>query len=140
MTYIYPMPKMPDTKTDKECYICAYFNGGYEPDKNTGVRNVVLTIDIVCHIDFWMVDGNYRVYEIMHQIDKMLNNQLTDLPILNKPYLRGFQVRTYEQYFYGVQMLYNLQINSNIDCSPNSLSTTLRKGMVYDPQWTDCNC
>jgi len=73
MTHIYPLPKMPDAKTEKKCYICAYFNGGYEVDENEGYRNVLLLVDIICHLDVWFDDDGYRVYDIMSRIDTLLN-------------------------------------------------------------------
>lgn len=134
MTHIYPMPKMPDAKTDKGAYVCAYFNGGYEIEDNKGYRNVVLNVDIICHIDLWFYNDSYRVYDIMAEIDSMLNNQLTDLPIEGTPYLRGFQTRVYTSEFYGVQMLYNFKINSTIECNTQPITEKLRSGMVYDPK------
>lgn len=133
MTHIYPMPKMPDAKTKKEAYVCAYFNGGYEVEDNKGYRNVVLNIDIICHIDSWFYNDSYRVYDIMAEIDTMLNNQMTDLPIEGTPYLRGFQTRIYESDFYGVQMLYNFKVNSTIECNTQPITDKLRNGLVYDP-------
>ena len=41
MKRIYPMPKMPDIKTDKGAYICAYFNGGVEKEKKNRNRNIL---------------------------------------------------------------------------------------------------
>ena len=67
----------------------------------------------------------------MHQIDLMLNNQLTDLPIVNKPYLRGFQTRVYSDYFYGVQMLYNMKVNSTLACPITPTMNNLTKNMIY---------
>ena len=132
MKRIYPMPKMPDIKTDKGAYICAYFNGGYEIDKNTGYRNVVLNVDIICNIDVWFAGDGYRVYNIMAEIDSMLNNQFTDLPIEGVPYLRGFQTRVYADRFYGVQMLYNMKLNSTIECNTTPITQKFGKGQVYD--------
>lgn len=131
MTHIYPMPKMPDAKTKKEAYVCAYFNGGYEIEDNKGYRNVVLNVDIICHIDSWFYNDSYRVYDIMAEIDSMLNNQFTDLPIEGVPYLRGFQTRVYAEEFYGVQMLYNFKVNSTVECNAKTLGEKLREGGVY---------
>ena len=64
MSHIYPMPKPPDIKTDAGAYICCYFNGGYEPENNTGFRNVNLTIDIICNLNAWCIHGAFRSYEI----------------------------------------------------------------------------
>lgn len=116
MKNIFPMPKMPDASLDKTGYITVVLSGGYEPETNTGYRRVNLLIDIIYHLDVWNMKGGYRPYKVMNEIDKMLNNQLTDLPIENKPFLRGFQPRDYSTYFYGFQLIYELVVNSNIAC------------------------
>ena len=118
MKHIFPMPKMPDASLEKTGYITVVLSGGYEPEINTGYRYVNLLVDIIFHLDVWNIKNGYRPYEVMHEIDSMLNNQLTDLPIINKPYLRGFQPRDYSNYFYGFQLMYELSINSNVTCDP----------------------
>lgn len=151
MESIFPMPKIPDTVKDKKVLLCAYFNGGYEPDKNLAFRNVVLNIDIICHLDVWNISvgkkekdietekdienvvNGFRPYSIMNEVDKLLNNQLTDLPIENRPFLRGFQTRVYSEYFYGIQMLYNLKVNSNIDCPTLPTNLNINQNKIYNP-------
>lgn len=118
MKNMFPMPKLPDASTKKEAYITVVLSGGYEAEENTGFRKVNLLIDVICHLDVWIIKGGFRPYSIMHEVDRMLNNQITDLPIVNKPYLRGFQPRDYSNYFYGFQVIYELSINSNIVCNP----------------------
>ena len=133
MSSIFPMPKIPKTIEEKKVFLCAYFNGGYEPDSNLAFRNVVLNIDIVCHLDVWNIKQRYRPYDIMHEVDVLLNNQLTDLPIENRPFLRGFQTRVYSEYFYGIQMLYNLKVNSNIDCPTLPTNLNINQNKIYNP-------
>lgn len=133
MDCIFPMPKIPKTEQDKKVLLCAYFNGGYEPDNNLSFRNVVLNIDIICHLDVWNIRSGYRPYEIMHQVDLLLNNKLTDLPIENRPFLRGFQTRVYSEYFYGVQMLYNLKVNSNLSCPNLPTNIDINANKIYNP-------
>lgn len=127
MKNIFPLPKKPTAETKKEAFICITFGGGYEPEQNTGYRKVNLIIDIVVHIDCWNIRNGFRTYSILSEIDSMLNNQLTDLPIANKPYTRGFQPRDYSNYFYGVQAIYELQVNSNIVCNPKPQNLNTKK-------------
>lgn len=127
MKHIYPLPKMPDAKTEQQAYICVTLSGGYETDINIGFRKVNLLIDIICHLNIWYVREGYRPYLIMSEIDEILNNKLTDLPIENKPYSRGFQPRDYSNYYYGLQMLYELSVNSNIDCMSFPQNINLQK-------------
>lgn len=130
MNNILPMPKSPNASTKKEAYITVVLSGGYEAEENTGFRRVNLLIDIICHLDVWIIKGGFRPYSIMHEIDKMLNNQITDLPIVNKLYLRGFQPRDYSNYFYGFQVIYELSINSNIACNPKPQNLNIEENSV----------
>lgn len=125
MRYIYPLPKMPDTKTEQKTYLCVNVSGGYDMDDNKGFRRINLLFDIVCHLNSWYVREGYRPYLLMSEIDKMLNDKLTDLPIQNKPYSKGFQPRDYSNYYYGIQMMYTLIVNNNIECNSLPKNTNL---------------
>lgn len=135
MTSIYPLPKMPDSKTEQKMYLTLVLAGGYEMEKNKGFRRVNMLIDIICHINSWCVKEGYRPYLMMHEIDSMLNDKLVDLPIDGKPYSRGYQPRDYEKNFYGFQMLYELMIDSNIDCNPQTNHDELKnKTQLFMPR------
>lgn len=121
MRHIFPMPKMPDASTKQYTYLTVTLTGGYTPEDNINFKYVNLVLDIISHLDTWCVRGGCRPYYIMHEIDKDLNNQLTDLPIYNKPWLIGFQPRDYSNYFYGYQVLYKLSVNSNVECMPKPI-------------------
>ena len=127
MKHIFPMPKMPDASLEKTGYITVVLSGGYEPDINSGYRKINLLIDIIFHLDVWNIKGGYRPYKVMYEIDRMLNNKLTDLPIENKPFLIGFQPRDYSNYFYGFQLMYELTINSNIVCNPEPQNLNINR-------------
>jgi hypothetical protein len=117
MTHIIPAPKAPDATLDKGAYVTVVLTGGYEVERNNAYRKVNILIDIICHLDVWNIKGGYRPYRIMNEIDSMLNNQVTDLPIEGRPFLRGFQPRDYSNYFYGFQMIYEVVVNSNAVCN-----------------------
>lgn len=134
MTSIYPLPKMPDAKTEQKMYLTLTISGGYEPDKNSGFRRVNLLIDIVCHTDCWCVKEGYRPYLMMNEIDMLLNNQMTDLPIEGVPYSRGYQPRDYSNYFYGFQLLYELWINSNVECNPTPKHEAMKNTYNFMPR------
>lgn len=140
MTHIYPIPKIIDAKTEKGAYLGLNLTGGYETT-NTAYKNLFLYIDICVHDDIILTaDGKYRQFEILHQIDKMLNNQWTDLPVYGKPQLRGYQYRSYAEHFHGIQVQYQLTINSNIECNPKGVDNIANDGLAYDPEWTDSHC
>ena len=127
MKNIFPMPKKPDASLEKTGYITVVLSGGYETEVNTGYKRVNLLIDIIYHLDVWNIKGGYRPYKVMHEIDKMLNDKITDLPIVNKPFLRGFQPRDYSNYFYGFQVIYELLVNSNVTCNPEPQNLNIER-------------
>lgn len=126
MKNIFPLPKIPDSATEKQCFINVTTTGGYESERNLGYRRIQLVIDIICHLNVWVTKEGLRPYIVMSEIDKMLNDKLTDLPIENKPLSKGFQPRDYSYYFYGVQVLYVFNINSNISCSGSSKNIDIK--------------
>lgn len=131
---VFPLPKIPEAETKQETYILVNLSGGYDVDSNTGYRRINLLIDVISHLKCWHVKEGYRPYLIMSEIDKILNNQITDLPIENKPYSRGFQPRDYQNYFYGLQMIYELNVNSNVICSPIPQNLNTENKLSYLPR------
>jgi len=115
MKNIFPMPKMPDADLDQNCFLTVTLTGG-EPLNNNKYREVYLVVDIICHLDTWIVKNGFRPYKIANEIDSMLNNKLTILPIINKPQSLPFKARDYANRYYGLQLYYVMQINSNIEC------------------------
>lgn len=117
MEHIFPLPKNPDAETKKQAFVNVTLTGGDRMVENTGFRNLFLVFDIICHLDEWIIKDSYRVYKIAEEIDTMLNNQLiTDIPIVNRVQYRAMAQRDYSNYFYGIQLIYNLQVSSNVSC------------------------
>ena len=113
---VYPMPKTPDAETEQVCFIDINIAGGDPMRTNTGFRTIELIFDIVCHLDCWIIKGGFRPLKILSEIDGMFNNQQTNLPIENKPQPLPFIPKNYANKFYGYQIRYKLQVNSNIEC------------------------
>lgn len=113
---IFPMPKTPDAETEQICFIDINVAGGDPMRHNNGFRRVELIFDVICHLDSWIIKGGFRPLKILGEIDGMFNNQKTNLPIENKPQPLPFLPKNYSNKFYGYQIRYELQINSNIEC------------------------
>ena len=123
---IFPLPKSPDLETEQTGFMTILLTGG-APTENSGYRKVNLVFDIVCHLNTWIIRDSYRPYRIAEEIDKMFNNQQTKLPIENKPYAIPFRVRDYSNHFYGLQLCYELQLNSNLECNPLPQNLNINK-------------
>lgn len=120
-THIYPIPKMPDTTLDQKGYITVTLTGGNSMDKNTGFRKVNIQFDIIYHLKEWAMYGGFRPYYVMSEIDKMFNNQVLTIPVINRVQFYGFRVKDYSSYYYGINLIYELIVNSNISCDYDSL-------------------
>lgn len=117
MKHIFPLPKTPDADTDQDCLISVCLQGGDEITTNTGFREVYIVFDVICHLDCWMIKGGYRPLAIMHEIDSMFNDQvLKDMPSVSRPYAKPFNVQQYSDRFFGFQLAYSIDVNSNIGC------------------------
>ena len=127
MDKIFPLPKMPDAETEQKGILTVTLNGGSMLTSNTGYRNINIVFDIVFHLKAWIVKNNYRPFIIAEEIDKMFNYQLIDLPITNKPEYIGFACKDYNNYFYGLQIIYQVTVNSNIECNPSPQNININR-------------
>ena len=120
-THIYPVPKFPDTTTTQQCYITVTLTGGNSMESNTRYRHVNIQFDIVCHLKQWTMYGGFRPYYIAAEIDKMFNYQFLTIPIIGRSRYYGFRVKDYSSYYYGLNLIYELTIDSNLECDSQSL-------------------
>ena len=59
-----------------ESYVIITFDGFTTNANNPGFRDNMITFDIICHTNTWVMEGyQLRPYKIMGEIDGMLNNQ-----------------------------------------------------------------
>lgn len=141
MTHVFPLPKLPGTKTEnlpypeqgatmlQKAYLTVVLTAGNRDfnDINTGFRRMHLVFDIIVHLNEWIIKDSFRPYKIAAEIDKMLNYQMTDLPIFSKPVSNSFQQRDYSNYYYGLQLIYGFPVNSNIVCDPTPQNLNIRE-------------
>ena len=114
--HIFPLPKMPDAILDQKGYLTVTLTGGNEVDVNTGFRRVNVQFDIIYHLNAWAVYNGFRPYYVASEIDSMFNNKQLTIPIVNKCQYYGFRMKDYSNYFYGIQLIYELYVDSNINC------------------------
>lgn len=69
------VPKLP-VEEEENSYIIITFDSFVTNANNPEFRDNVITFDIICHLDNWLME-NYqlRPYMIMGEIDKMLNKK-----------------------------------------------------------------
>jgi len=114
MKNIFPLPKDTNAITDKISLINVYFQSSKPYRNNSGFREIYLCIDVMCHLDLWLIDEGIRAYCICNKIDEIFNNQhISDLSI-NNIYFENSQVSYYSDYYYGYKMVYKLSSESNV--------------------------
>lgn len=116
MDYIYPLPKSPDSQTEKKCFMTISMVDGVAPD-NSSSRVIRIIFDIVCHLDAWMIKRAYRPLSVLAELDGMFNEKITNFPIIGKTRFGGFAESDYSNYFYGFQVAYDMTVPSNAKCS-----------------------
>lgn len=116
LKHIFPMPKNPDTETKQKGFLTVVLTGSDEFSANQGYKKANLVFDIIFHLDAWIIKSSYRPYKIAEEIDMMFNNKFVDLPIETNPVSYNFKVRDYSSQFYGLQLVYEITINSNVQC------------------------
>lgn len=118
LEYIYPMPKSVDAEIQQKGFMTIVLTGGDYSYGNNGYRTINLVFDIVFHLKNWIIKSSYRPYKILSELDRMFNNRVTTLPIEGVANFSGFAVKEYSSAYYGIQTIYKLILNSNVECSP----------------------
>jgi hypothetical protein len=73
-TQIYPQTYKPPTDR-ATVYIFVYFDNFYKDNSNPYFKHGNLNVSIVCHRDLWVMKDAIRPYEIMNEIDNILNRK-----------------------------------------------------------------
>lgn len=112
---VFPLPKQPDATTDQKCLLDVNVSKMKSIVGNK-YAEVSLTFDIICHLDSWLIKNGFRPLRILFEIDKMFNDQITNLNIVNKPQINNIVPKMYANKFFGYQIEYKIQLNSNMEC------------------------
>ncbi|MGN1124567.1 MAG: hypothetical protein ACI4SM_00120 [Candidatus Gastranaerophilaceae bacterium] len=130
LEHIFPLPKSPNTETKQKGFMTVVLTGGDYANTLNGYRTVNLVFDIVFHLKSWIIKNSYRPYKILEEIDKIFNNQVTTLPIQGVSKYYGFTVKDYSSAYYGIQVIYELTLNSNIECMPTPKNLNLKPSEI----------
>lgn len=115
MDKIFPLPKNTFAEDEKSNRLNLYFQSS-EPYTNSGFRSINLTIDIISHLDNWLIDSAIRPYIITSEVDEIFNNQFISDLSMKKIYFKSWFIIAVSDYFYGYRCMYELSDNSNISC------------------------
>ena len=118
--HIFPLPKLPETTLNQQGYLTVTLTGGNSTD-NLGYRRVNVQFDITYHLKQWAMSGGFRPYFVAEELDKMFNNQVLTIPTIGKSQYYGFRMKDYSSYYYGIQLIYELYVNSNVECNPQPI-------------------
>lgn len=124
--HIYPLEHIPDAKLDQKTYLTVTLNGGYTTEV-AQYKKVIVCVDVVVHDEQSVILSDnpdypiaYRLYDIVHEIDAIINDKRLEDFSPGRMSLIGFQRRYYNGYFNGLQLQYQLTLNSTIGCDGGS--------------------
>ena len=112
---LFPMPKKAPAETEQTTIVNVHLMRAELTDKNKGFADEYVAIDVMTHLEKWMIDdGKIRTYEIVNRIDNMLNNQYLSGYSMNYILLTDIKEIMYSDYFYGYRLVYKFTNNSNV--------------------------
>jgi hypothetical protein len=112
--HLNPLPKRPESESDKRAIVNVYFGETNPPTNNKGSRTERIYIDVICHLDSWLIQGGLRPYAIMNEIDSMLNGRIL-IKISEQDIIdRGANIIYASDYHAGYRMIYEFYNNSNL--------------------------
>lgn len=105
--YIFPMPKVPSANDNASTFINVYIRN-YVPSRiNRGFSIIAINIDVMSHLNLWMIDGTVRPYCIANKIDKLMKST-----ILNEAYstseLDVMDWKVFSDAYHGYRLTYEL--------------------------------
>lgn len=117
MNHVFPVPKDPESVGTQKAFINVFMNTADPYYKNPFYRQDYLNIEVVCHLETWMMDnGRIRPYVMINLIDEMLNNKnLGEISIM-KVYGLGAKCVKFGDMFYGYKLIYKLSNPGAVDC------------------------
>ena len=77
-SYIYPLPKVPDANSSSSTFVNVYIRNYVPSRKNRSFSIIAVNIDIMSHLDLWMIDDGIRPYCIASKIDKLMKSTMLD--------------------------------------------------------------
>lgn len=105
-TKIYPIPKVPDTATEAGSILTVFYDDIQLGRQNTGFKNSVVCVHVLCHIDKWKITGAIRPYSIMAEVDKVLNEQR--IAGLGRMQFERSRFMAINSFYSGFSMYYNI--------------------------------
>ena len=106
---IFPMPKVIETEEKQRVLIMVDIQK-VDPNRSgvNTTKDFVITFDIVCHIESWVIVGNkLRPFEIADELNDMFNCKYTAKSIGRLiPLTPALQKMQYNKYFMGYKMAF----------------------------------
>lgn len=110
MKKIFPIPKIPGVEEAESSYLTVVFDS-FRLGDNKGVKDGKLLLTAFVHEKLWFINGQLRPISIMHEIDKLFNNQRI-IGIKKLQFESGRFVAPNEKYS-GYQVTYKI-VSGNI--------------------------
>ena len=106
-TKIFPLPKIPDAKSEASTYINTYIRNYIPSRKNRSFSVIAINIDIMSHLDLWMLDGEIRPYTIASKIDELMKSTVFD-EAYSQTELDVMDWKVFSDNYHGYRLTYEL--------------------------------
>jgi hypothetical protein len=113
-TKIFPLPKNPDATLEQGTIVDIYFYDAMAWKNNSGYKQEIIYIDILCHLNTWKYKDGLRPYIISNKIDSIFNNKFISDISMNKVYFERWTGIKYSDFWYGFRFAYKLTNTSNV--------------------------
>lgn len=104
---IFPLPKVPDTNSESSTFINVYIRNYIPSRKNRSFSVISINIDIISHLDLWMMDGEIRPYIIANKIDKLMKTAMFD-EAYSTTELDVMEWKVFSDTYHGYRLTYEL--------------------------------
>lgn len=108
MNNVYPLPKPPPAQEDRKVYLSIILSEAKMHNKGQSFKDYKLIINIVCHIDLWMIAEGLRPLLISHELDKIFNKTRSADLTIGESLFDNWIYREYSDYFCGYYQSYIL--------------------------------
>lgn len=104
---IFPLPKIPDVKSEASTFVNIYIRNYIPSRRNRSFSVIAINIDIMSHLDLWMLDGEIRPYVIASKIDELMKATMFD-EAYSQTELDAMDWKVFSDSYHGYRLTYEL--------------------------------
>lgn len=104
---ICPVSKTLNTTTEASTFVNIYIKNYIPARRNHNFSVIAINIDILCHLNLWMLDGEIRPYVIASKIDELMKATVFD-EAYSTTELDAMDWKVFSDDYHGYRLTYEL--------------------------------